>query len=328
MIAKTENVKAFRSELDKELIEKLFPLQKHGATVYFPFFANTFPLAFHYSCLLADNEARDQIDQRIKLISWGDERRFVKRKIPRSPLVFYSTLKTIGKATNLTPVLVTDFLPCLVFSEFNLKVWAVSNPPEEGGESPKANLKDIVKVLVQEKTFDNFEVFTEIPEQAKALFKELFGELNLKYDIVETTSAKWLFDETHLCQNTLRLFLYGAPLTNYLSHKRQRFIPFKVRLDGARESFLTVIAVKGADKARKAIAKAMEEYHCRLYKAAQEETENDRQAFRTVQYHYNRVARLLQHRSSFLSSQEYAKCLAEHHQAPGKQNGRSRRQVR
>jgi hypothetical protein len=182
------------------------------------------------------------------------------------------------------------------------------------------DFRKVVAALVKEEAFEFFEVFTEIPDQANALFEQLFDGFNFQlekhYQIIETSNIRWLLDETHLTQNTLRLFLYGAPLTSYFERKQQRFIPFNVNVDGAQQSFETVVAIMGHLTARKAIRDAIYSYHKLLYEAAKEEEKTDQQSFRAIQYYYNRVARLLQHRSSFPSSQEFAKCLADHHQPP------------
>jgi hypothetical protein len=321
---------AFRSELDKELIRRLSPLRTHEAVVHFPFFANTFPLAFHYFCRLKDGGAtEDQINRKIKLILWGDERHLIEDKEQQLPLIVYSTTSAIENIRYLDKVHVTNFLPKLVFSEFNLRAWNASGLAKKHHEPAQKQFKDVMAAFVNEDAFEFYEVFTEIPDQAKALFEQLFKGLNLElgkdYDVIGTKDAKWLFDETHLERNTLRLFLYGAPLTSYFDRKRQRYIPFNVKLDGAKKSFETVVAIKGNPAERKAIHKAIDDYHTLLYEAANEEREADRQSFRAVQFHYNRVARLLQHRSSFPSSQEYAKCLADHHQLPERQQAARRR---
>jgi hypothetical protein len=139
-----------------------------------------------------------------------------------------------------------------------------------------------------------------------------------KTRIIDPTKAESILPvEEHLRSNTLRLFLYGAPLTSYLRRKRQRYIPFKVEtLEGAEASFRTVMVITGATKkVRAIIRRAVARYHNHLYSAAGVEQENQHN-FRAVQYNYNRVARLLQHRSSFLSSFDYAECLSVHHKNP------------
>jgi len=313
--------RAFRSKLDDELIVTLAPLLIHKAVVCFPFFANTFPLVFHYFCLLRSaNISANLTDRRIKLISWGDERRLIKYKRSQTPLVVYSTEKDIGNAEGITKVHVTKFLPKYIFSEFNLRLWNASHRTIEADETTQPDIRKVVAALHKENSFEYFEVFTEIPAQAKALAGELFESLDLKegthYNVFDLTKATRFFDESHLLKKTLRLFLYGAPLTRYFLRKKQRYIPFEVTINGAEDSFETVVAVKGNPSVREAISNAICIYHRTLYDAAKKEKEREQQSFRAVQYHYNRVARLLQHRSSFPSSLEYAKCLADHHQPP------------
>jgi hypothetical protein len=114
-------IAAFRSELDKQLIKTLVPLDDHQAVLHFPFFANTFPLAFHYACLLREKAASNLIDNRIELVAWDVAPRLKKKKT----IIWYSGRETPEiKKANVVYADVTIFQPRWVFSEFNLRVWA------------------------------------------------------------------------------------------------------------------------------------------------------------------------------------------------------------
>lgn len=312
----------FRSELDKTLCNDLAPLIEHGVEIRVPFFANTFPLAFHYASILESNRGTSrQLNHRIKFISWAKETsQFRRSKGP--PLVYYSTEDKAPTDEQTDTVCVTDFQPRWIFSEFNLTIWAERTRLAKNlgmpSESTEIEFGQISHTL---KDVHFFEVFTEIPTQAKALFPLILKgcKQHLEPSYLEPQKAHSILPMgDHLRNNTLRFFLYGAPLTSYFLRKRQRYIPFKVdKLNSAESSFRTVVVVRGGDEnKRKQIIAALGRYHSNLYKTANAELKDDRLNFRAVQYNYNRIARLLQHRSSFPSSIDYAKCLDAHHKNP------------
>jgi hypothetical protein len=314
----------FTSDVDEKLIKLLAPLRKHKAVLHFPFFANTFPLAFHYSKSLKRARLAEDVDKRVQLISWANEDALPKRGAPEPHIFFSSRIAAERYATSATASTVvyekiTTFKPCWVFAEFNLRVFAErAKKIERDGVNPGStiDLKEFVNDKKCRLKFDHVEIFTEIPEQADVLFENVFSGVNMGRTVI-TSSAATLLDDTHLRKNSLRLFLYGAPLTAYLLRKKQHYIPFNVGLNGVKDVFETVIVVEGVNVEIVAeISTAVKKYHDVLYDSAARALPFNDDAFRAVQYHYNRAARQLQHRSSFLSAREYAQCLHEHHQAP------------
>jgi hypothetical protein len=321
---------AFLSDLDTRLMDTIRPLGDHGAELYFPFFANTFPLAFHYASLLKRSNKSGRINDLIKLIAWDNERAVLMGTMSTNvsvPRLCYTTeeaIQKIGEASRrdaITQVPVTVFSPKWVFTEFNLKVWSVRcDSLKAKGSNQRDGVVRVVDVVPVLNEFELFEVYTEIPDQATAFF-DVFAKkigLTVKRRIIEMSKAEFLVDSEHLTKRSLKLFFYGGPLMSYFFRKRQRYIPLLVdEIVEPMPFFKTLVAVTNSSaEICKTIGECIRTYHLDLYKSAKQVSQTTCYSFRAMQHNYNRIARVLQTRSSFLSPLEYAQCLSQHHKEP------------
>jgi hypothetical protein len=310
MIAERFYQKAYRSQLDRDLSELLAPLAKNNVSLYFPFFANTFPIACHYYDYL--KAAAKDPEQYIKLARWGDDR--LGKQAGDGNTTWYCTVQE--KPEGLSSVPIGVYQPQWMFAAFNLQTSEVWN--SLGGGKREVSFAEM-------KDFEIWEIFTEIPKQAEALLNAFEIAPDKRVLVAPESEGTWC-DERHLEKETLRLFLYGAPLTTYFLRKTQHYIPLRINGDKissqtpVNTAFDTVMAAKfdGDGAGRESVVDCLTKYHAKLFEAARQERDGADAGgqFRSVQYHYNRVARALQHRSSFLSSQDFAKCLADHHDYP------------
>ena len=311
---------SYLSEWETQAIEKLKPLVESETRLYFPFFANTLPLAFHYKHALSTLGVEDP--SRIELVEWGRQGDILTR--PVVPTVCYASLDEVSRLRrqfsskdDFTWIEIGKYTPRYVFAQIHLLLLKQRNllSEERNLTNPKEiPFKDIAPFI--RRWFDVVEVFTDIGEQAEALLEPMLAHDSERHNVhllfLRRESISRVFDDTHWKKKYLRIFLFGAPLTWYLENKSSRYIAFQIEPERVSErKFRTVVAVQGAGAWTKIVCTAVETYHKLLFEAADQEA-TGQYGFRALQYYYNRLARLIGHRSYFSSSQEYARCIREH----------------
>ncbi len=299
------------SKLDTQLIDLLMPVAESDQKikVLVAFYANTLPLAFHYAqALRLASLGDDDINERIRLVSWGEEELEVRSPAEGEVVAFFSSREEAEKR-DLVQVPVTVFQPRWVFTEFNLKV--LSQIDEQGGAGSPPDLETFGTWLGQ--AFSRFEVVTEMMPQAREHFARWLGLEGQEERLSFTGSAEssTLF-RGELLNGPLRMFLFGAPLSHYFARKPNRYLQLRLGEQGG-PAFETVVSLTGNVGTR--VIDAISDYHSVLYQHAAHVAigEEEPQSFRSLQHHYNLVANCLQHRSSFDSPREYAKCISDHH---------------
>jgi hypothetical protein len=302
---------AYKSSLDESLIKVLDPLRKDHALVHVPFFANTFPLAFHYWQCTQDENGNGMP---VKLVRWGEEEQLVRaRKLEEQPTVFYSSeavceqLKKTDLAGEIDHIPLWTYKPRLIFAEYGIKLREIDGELPKGA-SGLANFGDLAKRLIG--TFDPIEVFTEIEDVAIAIVAQYFPDNKKECPIITANNCCSL-DERHLRGTTIRLYVYGAPMAMYFSRKK-RFLGFEVSETGKAAGVKTAALIHSADASTRAsVATALKSYHVALLDACAE-PKTTASSFRAIQYYYNRFARVMQHRSSFPTGVEYARSIVDH----------------
>jgi hypothetical protein len=304
---------------EEEAITGLGDVAAHDAIVCFPFFANTLPLAFHYFHALV-RAGKDPAD-RIQLYEWGDQERILHAHAARKaapPLVFYASAAETYDDRPIDRVPIGTYSPGAVFTEMNLMIWeARARLVTDARATQPIPFSQIAPVVSEE--FSHVEVFSDIQPQAEALLAPLLRGTGANHQGPRFLGSRHaitaVFDDEHTWKRSLRIFLYGGPMTLYLRKKRSRYIPFAISPQELGEAFSTVVAISAHDGVRAEIHRAIKDYHVRLDDAATTEVsdaDSSIMSFRAIQYYYNRLARLLAHRSSFPSSFEYARCIVEH----------------
>lgn len=306
------------SDLDNALMEVLRPLASARVRLRVPFFANTFPIAFHYFQVIQDLFSNEDVGRMIQFVDWKERVKFESQS-EFGPVLFYATREDLdsperysGRQRTECPV--TIYKPLRVFAQFSLQAWEIHLTRR--GET----LKEIADSL-----FDGREVelFTDIPLQAMSVLERSLSEKNQKLVRVVKMQPADVFEHESMYADTVRLFLFGAPLTSYLSRKKKYYVPFDLtkreedellRLDSFR-TFMVIDEgddlVRLKDPISVAVETAVNTYHQLLFDGARDQAE--RWQFRTTQEFYNRTSRLLQLRPSFESAEDYAACLVDHH---------------
>lgn len=292
--------------LDKRLVDTLRPIVEQGVTLRFPFFANTFPLAFHLMLACgSDRLNADSSKVTIKLSAWGTPISELMKE-ETGPAVFYATkaaAKSHHDSGQLTAVPVCLYQPRALFLQQSPHALAVSEK-----YSGKLTGYNVLSELLDGR--QHIDVFSDIVTQARAIIDKLCvnNQCTVHYaDAINEVILGPPFSQS------LRLYLYGGPLTAYLRRKRGRFLPFTLPAPLIKEAsadFETCICVSPPNTD---VALALQRYHEELFRAASKYSNDD---FWNVCDAYNRVAHTHQHRSSFLSAAEYARCLHEHYSEP------------
>lgn len=311
----------YLSTWDKDAIELLKPLAAKRATVHFPFFANTLPLAFHYRHALLNARIKaTECKPLVQLYEWGQQLMIFERAPSDSLTVCYGSWKEVRslkrRGYKLRIVEIETYRPQFVFSEMNLILWDLREKLVTNQDDP-AQVPFVEVMPSLPKLFPHIEIFTDILPQAIALLKPIFAKSMRSggtYSFLCPSDSTSLFDDTHIKTPALRLFFYGAPMTHYFLQKDARYIPFQIDpLRRSHSAFRTVVAITGDQVAATEVQETLRRYHKLLFVAARAEADHKvAGSFRALQHYYNRFARLLAHRSSFSSSVAYAACVHQH----------------
>jgi hypothetical protein len=279
------------------------------------FFANTFPLAYHYALALKMKNLNP--DKYIHVGLWN--------QIKDYDGIFYTNdPKKADKAGKCSSP-VTVFNPRWAFVPRTLsisRIWDALPASEVDGVSEYApQARDLVPFLngAKEEKYTQVWIYTELKDlgdlvsvQARSMFpqhKVFFWEDGSgRLPAFETSSAE---------QDVLRLFVFGGPLSSYLLRKTKRYLP--LALPNGPDFGKTLLSsmklfVAGSDET----INALEQYHNDLYNKSLSRRGKDTSEcppFFTVYRAYNELAWLLQHRSSFKDADEFAQCLKQHHGA-------------
>jgi hypothetical protein len=318
------------NKFDDELIEQLQELKKAHAVLHFPFFANTFPLAFHY----AKTTEEADFDAKILEQDW-------KRSMPvlegEHLHVFYATKKAIesGGGPNTRFLIVSQYRPRLIFADYRPFLHAEVKAQRKGeivdldrDDDPSKNTaRDMERKesqmfpgallpLAKDLGVVNFELFTDVPDQAR-LIRE-------KTDLPTEIIAEGIdgLKTPKLAKRTLRLHFFGAPASTRMIRDPFKYIPFIVE-DGLLENddtMLTCVCVSdqrgneiGPEVPK--ILNGLAEYHKKIFKAAQQ-AKDSAMEFHEICLAYNRLAERKQDSTVFTNPAEFAACLRTHHKDP------------
>ncbi len=303
------------TEWDRKLIECIIPLAEDGFIHYSVFFANTFPLGFHYAWAL--DAAKKNVSKNLHLSSW--ERKLGDSK---EKAFFWATKEKKDKNPNFVEL--TAFQPRYVFVQKTLATSSIFEKIRLN-QSPEES-KFIEFIDIAKQYFTAFEIYAETSELGNYLESKMVtlkDRIN-KYDPEPGRKLPLIDSFIKSNHSTLKFFIYGGPLSAYLKHKTKDYISFDMGLltfeEAENLNLVTgVVIVGGLPRHRLAI----ETYHEILFSSAKsgsrkQGTLNDFPAFYSVYRAYNDMARLLQHRSWFRQPFEYATCIEEHHLAPGR----------
>lgn len=301
---------------DVEMAKLLKPLVDLEMNHPVLFYANTFPIAFHYAYALGE-QPEEMLSKRLNSGTWNVPPAGSKASF------YYGTV-----ANKKLEVPVTKFTPKYVFA---YKTLAVAHAFDKAIETQRLaqrldrknpSFDEFLEVALPK--YDKVILHTEIEE----LGKSLSAMIGSRKPVTLYTPAKG----EHLpltkpfansAASTMRLFVYGGPLSTYLLRKDNYYVG--LLLGGANEGITTAVRIKGISsvsdraKAKQAIAA----YHRKLFADAETLCKSKGRSsadkcppFYSVYRAYNELAWTLQHRSSFKSAKEYAQCLFDHHVTP------------
>ena len=290
--------------MDCQLIDTLQPVSEAGAALYYPFFANTYPIAFHFmhAARTPRSDGTAAISH-IRQIPWGTPIDWIIKSATEKgyPALFYATEHDAGQRTkDILNKEVCIYQPGWIFTEQSPHALDVAATHQDFNSSTVAWLLDGRR---------HIDVHTDIPEQARAILAalEITAE---RYDLHITDEAA---NRNMLpCQpssGSANLYFYGGPLTAYLRRKHLRYVPFRLPPDLAgkqRGLFSTHICItpKVED-----LLDALVSYHATLFNEARTLNVD---AFWALCNGYNRSARSQQQRATFNSAREYVECLRDH----------------
>lgn len=287
------------SSFDKRCLELLAPLKQSKPKLYFPFFANTLPIAFHYGVIL-DEICPDLTSELIRLVPWDFQiPELVDDESKISNVIYFGTPISSTAKHSTAKVSVGYYNPRSIFTEYSLHASEYISTGKIYGHSELARLLETLAA-----PYSNcIQVRTELGDQAKALM----DSLQIKGVRYQTTSTSVGMSDIG---PSLNIFLYGAPLTRYLRKKRSRFIEIRlddqlVSTDKAYETFIYIRHLDHDSSIYSTILRYWD-FVSENYK------ERRRDSFWALCDAYNHLARTIQHRSSFPDAESYMLCLNEH----------------
>ena len=219
-------------EFDNDQCFGLRFLKKQRACLHFPFFANTFSLAYHYAACLHSPP---------NLLTWRAAKGFLFEhnwEQPIPPLisgrtnVFYATKKAFEDLQKedstrekpiwqLVGVPFTRYRPRYSFADFRACLSEQTLPLKQNQQFP-----DNLARLILNERIHYLEILTDIPSQSVVIIKHM-KQKDIK-DIVlleNPTDALRPIDPGH---KVLRLYFYGAPTTTKMLGDPIRFIPYEI----------------------------------------------------------------------------------------------------
>lgn len=315
----------FYTAFDRQQIDLLLPIAREDAVLHFPFFANTFPLGYHYFCALREMGHTTNVPDFLRLMDWardggsGPADVAANREVSK-PQIFYTTGEfqhQAGQAGTVVPV--AYYRPRLFFIRYDRSI-AKLVVDGSGHLTPE--------LLLHIGTwYDAVEIVTDIPEQAEILqttltSKDQWGAAALTVDVRVMNDWRSAFDFFGRRDGVLSIHFYGAPSTSALAARRHDFVPvvFPERpgvSDKKLETYAAIVAAEG-DERWNAWIEPIRQYHERLFEMARQLGEASvAESFRDVWWAYNRYAAMLRHDSQFPTPQAFARCLTEFHIATG-----------
>lgn len=302
-------------KFDQAQQDLLQPLLDANVKLYFPFFANTFPIGFHYFQLL-EKVSIASIKQHLDFHFWASG---IPERKSGETTAFYTTenslskeikeLKSGGKnGTFIYKIPITLYQPKWIFTQYSSFIQRYGE-----NQGDKWSFCDrFVSAIDGE--YEKFELFTDIPQQAefiKTRFKnwgvnqekvEIIGSLDSILNVAHKVSLK-----------VLRLYFCGAPATSMMLRNRARFIGLKLPenlFDGFPDmkTYFVIISDKELDNSDEVIDN-VRNYHRDLFESAKKK----HHALINILWAFNQFTQVNQLNYEFPDSESYANCLTQHH---------------
>jgi len=307
---------------DREMVEILQPIAKDGLKHYAIFYANTFPLAYHYAWALRKVcGVNFELKKLIQFTSWGDNP-------TESPCFYYCSASALkNPTTKFAPI--TRFLPQQVFVQKTLATARIADELQGDGADTLSFESFLQKAFCPGRSlchFDFIEIYAELDVLGEYL-KQTLDKLKprpdchiYRLDDRIPILAPFLTKDG---QSSLRLFIYGGPLSSYFVRKPNYYIPTCLHLpaDTTPEKGIPTGIFLNSPNDEQHLS-SIKDYHRQLYTRAQELKDlgakdaaytKECPPFYSVYQSYNEMALLMQHRSSFRGPKDYGVCIAEHH---------------
>ncbi|ESS72050.1 hypothetical protein MGMO_74c00020 [Methyloglobulus morosus KoM1] len=312
------------SDFDNKQIDLLKEFAERKVVLHFPFFANTFSIAFHYMIALQQDGVNiTDLDNYVYEHDWDEPIPVLKEG---NANVFFATLDAINKKKKEIETK-WDF-DCRPISHYSQQyIFAEYRPHIASGFKPKQDKKkfsdELVKVANQ-CGVNRIEIFTDIPTQADVIQNELidWGFIGKKKEIkiIKKPIDAILYYEAS--SKVLRLFYYGAPTTSRMLRENFFYIPYKLThpeteyQDPTMITCICYVYLKTDQTTGKTKLNFnnLFNYHNNIFNAAEKESRHV--DFLNILWAYNRYAERKQHSATFEDTKAFTRCLKEHHQSP------------
>jgi hypothetical protein len=313
-------------DFDNEQQSRLNFLAKQGAHLHFPFFANTFSLAYHYSSCLLDYASRGWPETRTLISEHNWEYQY-PNLLPDKPNLFYATSQAFDALEAKNKKIPTWDLVGYAFTRYRPRwVFVDSRASLQGqshGRGGIPTFPDDLSTIIRNLNRPHLELLTDIPGQS-AVITDRLRERGIN-NIEVLKDPKDALQRVDPTRRMLRLYFFGAPTTTKMHSDPERFIPFRIPDEVVGEDEPTSItqvclakplALATVDAEERVKEKAifrsqMREYHERIFEAASLARHHTELV--NVWWAYNRYAERKQHTATFKTTEVFARCLQEHH---------------
>lgn len=304
------------------MVQTLQDIAEDEYHLEFVFFANTFPIAFHYSEALKRVHPEINPGDYIRIGNWN------QNSIEENKKVIRYTNRT---GSDRSPI--TTFNPKLAFVPLTLSSSMIyqllvseRSETDRNNEGP-VDLIEFVEAAKRQ-GYEKLWIYSELEDMGNYIedltqgsflevrkFQASGQELGNQAEETDRTLRPNVslpfFEETGNTLNLLRIFIYGGSLSSYLSRKKAKYIALELPEnppEGTTDWMRTYIFSQNHQD-------ALKEYHKKLYESACNPIPDRDKCppFFNVYRKYNDMSWLLQHRSSFKDANEYCECIREHH---------------
>lgn len=317
----------------KKLLKSLFD---NEVKIYFPYYANTFPLAYHYSLLFSDIPAA--IGNQIIEYDWNnsfpsqeyDSRdskilNKVNVVVPSNISVFFSSkengfYKSLLDERNFN----NEAIECVEFSIYKQRLFFIdnSNIAIDLLENPKPEIEDSffkdndfklisssIKKYIEDNNID-YCIYSDIPLEAERYFEQF---PNFEKNKVVASSPSSLLNLNK--ESIFKIYFYGAPASMFFLDRekhKHRFIPVYINdNDKGQETFAYIhYNSKEHKDSIDSIKEDLEKYFKLLFETAFNDSKG--YTLNNVRVAYNRIASIRRHPSYFYTPKAFADCIKYH----------------
>lgn len=308
--------------MDDLLCEHLSYFYKNNFYCASFFFANTYPLAYHFAQNIRESK---EITERIKILGW-DKVRDIPYEFFKKPFLFYLTpyqfkkfydnrKKFDGNIYNFEEP-ITKYRPRYIFLSRNKFISNVLKIKFD----KYLSVDDLRNIFIESEIV---EFFSDTPKQAdeisKIVINPILKDSNVRIKLFKRFNSKNQFNvRLNDVKRNISIHFSGAPYTKLMKDMRKYFIPIQLPDEYFQKTDVFDLSIcfylpssKTDPKLVKDSHELLKAYHDQLFLHARDKSKYI--YFSKILDGYRRISRNIFPLDIFSDVQEYCQCIENHH---------------